>query len=170
MGALSAVRRNLLDFALPFPDGIIGHDIWLHRLAQLLRARLVHPQSLQAIRRHGSNTSNWIASSVKTIGRIDVWRSQYRSPIAANYEDRLSINRACEAVLTQIATHPGCFPSNAVDAGRRYLAEEKAALLARDELARSKGVAQKLRCLRLLCRGDYRFFNGYMSFLRDVTR
>jgi trehalose-6-phosphate synthase len=57
-----------------------------------------------------------------------------------------------------------------VDAGRRYLAEEKAALLARDELARSKGVAQKLRCLRLLCRGDYRFFNGYMSFLRDVTR
>lgn len=170
MGALSAIRRNLIDLALPFPEAIIGHDIWMHRLAQLLHARFVLSENLQSIRRHGANTSNWVASSVKPIGRLDVWRSQYRSPTAANYGDRLSINAACEAVLARIATQRGSFSSETVTAGQRYLAAEKRALLARDALARSRGLTQKLQSVRLLCRGDYRFFNGYMSFLRDVTR
>jgi glycosyltransferase involved in cell wall biosynthesis len=170
MGALTAIRKNLLEYALPFPASVLGHDIWLHRLAGLLGARLVHPESLQLIRRHGANTSNWVASSVERIGRLDVWRSQYDSPRATSYQDRLSINDCCQAALARVAEGGNTFSKVAIAEAGRYLVTERRALLAREQLARSSGLRQKTLSFQLLWRGDYRFFNGYMSFLRDVTR
>lgn len=170
MGALTTVRKNLLAYALPFPSSVNGHDIWLHRLAGLLQARHVHPQRLQVIRRHGSNTSNWVASSIKSIGRLDVWGSQYKSPIASSYGDRLLMNECCQHALDRAAVGGSSFGGRAIQDGLRHLAAEREALIARDELARCTGLQQKAMSLQMLLRGDYRFFNGYMSFLRDVTR
>jgi glycosyltransferase involved in cell wall biosynthesis len=170
MGALTAVRRSLLGYILPFPPEINGHDIWIHRVGGLLQARYVLPEKLQLIRRHGLNTSNWVASSVKSIGKLDVWQSQYRSPVATSYEDRISFNDACRGVLERIEAEETAFSRQTTIKARQYLEAERRALLARDALVKTRGLRQKVMSVRLLCRGDYRFFNGYMSFLRDVTR
>ena len=169
MGALTAVHSALVKRALPFPR-IVGHDVWLHRVASLLQARYVLPISLQTIRRHGLNTSNWVASSIKTISRLDAWRSQYRSATANNYEDRLVLNDCCTLAVDRIQSEDDTFGPDVFKEAQLFLASERRALLARDELARTSGMRQKVLSLRLLCRGDYRFFNGYMSFFRDVSR
>jgi glycosyltransferase involved in cell wall biosynthesis len=169
MGALTAVHRALIRRALPFPR-IVGHDVWLHKVAGLLQARYVLRSSLQTIRRHGLNTSNWVASSIKTISRLDAWRSQYRSATANSYEDRLVLNDCCRVVIERVEVEEDTFGPDVLKEAQMFLALERRALLARDELARTTGLRQKVLSLRLLCRGDYRFFNGYMSFLRDVSR
>jgi trehalose-6-phosphate synthase len=111
-----------------------------------------------------------VASSVNKIGRVDVWQSQYRSPTAKNYQDRISFNDACRAVIERVGSGENGFARQATAAALQYLEAERRALLAREALTDAKGLQQKLLSVRLLLRGDYRFFNGYMSFLRDVTR
>ena len=36
MGGLTAVRKKFILLALPMPVGVVGHDVWLHNIAQLL--------------------------------------------------------------------------------------------------------------------------------------
>ena len=170
MGALTAMRGNFLSSALPIPHGIVGHDMWLHAIARHLDARLVLDQSLQFIRRHSSNTSDWIASSTQQIGRLDVLLSQIRTPAAKGYEDRLRINESSLERLLQISRQDRLFSQNAITRSLEYLASERRALKFRNRLGHVDFIKRKAMSLQLLLTGGYRFFNGYKSFLRDFTK
>jgi glycosyltransferase involved in cell wall biosynthesis len=61
-GCCMAIRHRLLQLALPVPVDIFVHDTWLNQLALLLQVRMVIPNVMQYYRRHGENTSDWIAS------------------------------------------------------------------------------------------------------------
>ena len=52
MGCCCAVRRELLDFCMPIPHGMKGHDNWLVELAASLNAKVVDIRVLQYYRRH----------------------------------------------------------------------------------------------------------------------
>lgn len=170
VGALSAMRASFLPYALPIPEGVVGHDIWFHRLAGLLGARVVLEESLQKIRRHGSNTSDWIASSVEPINRADVWLSHMRTTPAADYGDRMVFNSAAaeRVALAQARSSP--FPKERIDTALAQLRLEKEALLEREALLRAGFVGRKIRAARMLVRGSYGQFNGLGSFLRDLLR
>lgn len=59
-GSATAVRRALLELAIPFPrlvDGTVGHDEWVHRLARSLCVADVLDEALMLYRRHGDNVS-----------------------------------------------------------------------------------------------------------------
>jgi glycosyltransferase involved in cell wall biosynthesis len=170
MGALTAIQREFLSYALPIPDGIVGHDVWLHNIAQLLDTRLVINKPLQSIRRHTSNTSNWIASSVRQISELDVWRSQFKTVAAIAYDDRLRINKASQHLLKRLLHDRNNFPRGAIEKSLAYLGSEQSALNYRSRLATSSWPIQKIMSLRMLLSGDYQFFNGYKSFFRDITR
>jgi glycosyltransferase involved in cell wall biosynthesis len=169
-GALTAVRREFLSHALPVPDGIVGHDIWLHGIADMLGVRHVLQDKLQVVRRHSANTSGWVASSVNPIGRLDVWRSQARTRVAADYTDRALINQKGAELLRQLRAGGHGYSTEAIDQSLQYLARERAAIDSRSELARASWVRQKMLCVLMLWRGEYGFFNGYRSFLRDLAR
>lgn len=171
MGALTAIRREFLSWALPVPERIIGHDVWLHNIARHLDVRLVlDDHSLQFIRRHSSNTSNWIASSVKKIGRLDVLVSQLRTTAARGYEDRIFINESIVERLSLISGQDTIFLKDAIKRSLEYLASERCALARRNNILSAGTLKRKSMALQLLLQGDYRFFNGYKSFLRDVTK
>lgn len=170
MGALTAIRQEFLSYALPIPDGVVGHDVWLHNIAQLLDTRLVINQPLQSIRRHTSNTSNWIASSVRPIGKLDVWRSQFKTVVATAYDDRLRINEASQDLLKRLLHDKNNFSRDAIEKSLAYLGAEQTALNYRSRLATSSWPNQKIMSLKMLLSGDYQFFNGYKSFFRDITR
>jgi glycosyltransferase involved in cell wall biosynthesis len=170
MGALTVMRRDFLPCALPVPDGIVGHDMWLHNMARHLDARLVLDQSLQFIRRHSSNTSNWIASSTRRIGRFDVLLSQIKTPVANGYEDRLRINESSLERLLQISAQDRMFSQSAINSSVKYLASERCALKYRNSIGHVDFIKRKAMSLQLLLSGGYRFFNGYKSFLRDFTK
>lgn len=170
-GALTAVRQDFLTYALPIPDGIVGHDGWLYNIAQLLGQRLVLHQSLQYIRRHTSNTSAWVASSVKPINRLSVAKSQFSTALANSYQDRLLYNSALIERLHLI----GDLAEEKISKGliRQWdecLHRERKAILNREELISRNFVQRKIMALRMLACGDYDHFNGLKSFMRDLIR
>lgn len=57
LGCASAVRREVLDFGIPFPKVFNTHDRWLLQLANGLGGRAIHNKTLQYWRRHQTNTS-----------------------------------------------------------------------------------------------------------------
>lgn len=171
MGALTAFRKELNRYALPIPVGISGHDGWLHLIARLLGKRYVLEADLQRLRRHSSNTSAWIASSPRKIGRLDVLRSQYGTAAAHDYSNRILINE-CARARVQLALTDRNRSLNPGLLGRSlaFLQKERQALLARSRLIHQGPFHRRLSAVGLLFCGGYRFFNGYRSFLRDIAR
>jgi glycosyltransferase involved in cell wall biosynthesis len=170
VGALTAMRKEYLGFALPIPDGMVGHDVWLHNLARKLDTRLLLGQPLQSIRRHSANTSDWIASSVKKINRFDVLKSQLKTEVSGGYEDRLLINQSMSERITQISEQVNDFSQEFIQSSLVHLTLERQALKFRNRIPNANFIQRKAMAILMLLRDDYRFFNGYKSFFRDIAR
>ena len=56
-GCCMAFRRELLDKALPFPEDIPMHDIWIGNIAEIFYSFSFVPEKLIRYRRHGSNAT-----------------------------------------------------------------------------------------------------------------
>jgi glycosyltransferase involved in cell wall biosynthesis len=78
-GCCSAVTRTLLEIALPIPGDVRAHDSWLSTIANGLHRRVVTDEVLQIYRRHGLNTSQWVANSPNRIRRRHILRSRWHS-------------------------------------------------------------------------------------------
>ncbi|MBY6242472.1 glycosyltransferase family 2 protein [Methylosinus sp. Sm6] len=170
-GALSAMHRDLKSIAFPIPDEIVGHDWWIYAIARGLKVDGVIEEPLQLIRRHGENTSTWVASSVARINKMDVLVSQMRTEPASSYKDRLDYNNCLAERLTRVREASGCrFRAGVIDAALAELEVEMSALLRRSELVDAGFLAQKRIALEMLAQGKYRHFNGVRSFLRDIVR
>lgn len=171
-GALSAIRRDLLKFALPIPSGIIAHDTWLHQLASLLTGRrVILEQSLQYIRRHDENTSSWIVNNDRKLSRLDVIRAQAKTAPASDYTDRLALNTGLTNAVKQMYSVQN-EPSD-LDAALRAktrLASERKAIYSRQALLEHSSFKRKLYANYMLMSGQYVHFNGIRSFIRDITR
>lgn len=170
VGALTAMRKEFLLCALPLPDGYIGHDVWLHDLARKLDTRIVLNKSLQLIRRHSSNTSNWVASSVNKINKFDVFKSQFRTVLSNDYKDRININLSTIDRLLQISNSKNTFSKEIIEASIAYLILERRALDSRNRIPQLNFFKRKYYALLMLFTNQYRFFNGYKSFFRDIIR
>lgn len=72
-GACMAMRRNVLDAALPFPQTIeVGHDIWLGLVAESIGKVKFIRQPLLYYRRHGKAITN-LTSPLLTRSRRSFW-------------------------------------------------------------------------------------------------
>ena len=74
MGCCTAVRRDLLDLALPIPAQL-GHDFWLVEISRRLHGKAILREPLQYWRRHSSNSSSTLTSSAR---RLDLFTHLYR--------------------------------------------------------------------------------------------
>lgn len=166
-GALTAVRREFLTRALRIPHEVVSYDIWLHRLSGCLPGRrVVIEDRLQSIRRHDENTSDWIVNSVKPIGRADILRDQASAPPCLDYGPGIQlIDRLLER-LEVLAT----WKDVPIETATRELKQERAALAARQRLIDSGPVSRRLQAMDMLARGQYHYFTGIYSFLRDMLR
>jgi glycosyltransferase involved in cell wall biosynthesis len=60
-GCCMAFQKNILDFALPFPENTVMHDIWIGLLAQFNGKCLYYNKPLINYRRHDSNITKDIS-------------------------------------------------------------------------------------------------------------
>lgn len=169
-GALTAIRATLLPIILPIPDSISGHDVWIHNIARVLNTRFVLYRNLQYIRRHSHNTSAWIASSLKKINRLDVFKKQLETNPAIGYEDRILLNEFTKERLYIALKQGEMFSNEIIEKGLLHLISERKALKGRNNLIKANFLKRKFLSLQLLLKNDYKFFNGFKSFLRDFTR
>lgn len=71
LGCCMAFRKEVLTYALPFPTGIVMHDIWLGLCAELMGTTKFIKTPLMLYRRHGANVSSTTGgSSIPVIERI----------------------------------------------------------------------------------------------------
>jgi glycosyltransferase involved in cell wall biosynthesis len=77
MGCCVAVKRSLLDIALPIPQEARSHDDWLVGLSDCLNLTKRVPDILQYYRRHDSNVSNVYVNTIKRIGKIQRTREYF---------------------------------------------------------------------------------------------
>lgn len=171
-GALTALRHEMLQYALPIPPGIVGHDAWLHNLCRIFEnRRVLLAECLQSIRRHAANTSEWVVNSQKPIGKLDVFFSQLKTAPAEDYSDRIIFNQAMQGRLVQLAGILNTtIEITAAMAERNRLMVERTALERRQRLAIAGPLVRRYLAMSMLLFGDYRHFNRLRSFFRDMMR
>jgi hypothetical protein len=171
-GCLSAIRRCCLDLFLPIPYGIAGHDTWLSYIFSKFPERWLYSTlCLQDLRRHHSNTSQWVVNSFKPVSKLSIVRSQLSSPIAADYADRREMNRCLTDRLGSLDGLKDFLSSNDVADARTLLSNELLAINRREGIAKMTSKSRRLLAgLELWRGGGYKYFNGTKSFIRDLLR
>lgn len=79
LGCCMAMRRSVVDAALPFPAGIAMHDWWIGLVAERMGRVRFLDEPLSLYRRHGGNASAASTRSTVPLGqrlrwRLDLWR------------------------------------------------------------------------------------------------
>ncbi len=171
-GTLSAVHKNLLPLVLPFPKNItIGHDGWVHTVAKIMGKRIILDESLQKIRRHDNNTSQWVVNSLSKIKKFDVFKSQLSTKVANSYEDRIGHNKSLINLFKKVNNREKIIDFT-VDTKSiiSVLNDEYLALIRRQKLISKGFFGKKIQALTMLIHNDYKYFNGFKSFVRDIFR
>jgi glycosyltransferase involved in cell wall biosynthesis len=76
LGACMSFKRELLQMALPFPEGIPMHDIWLGWVTEVAGKAKFLPEVLVHYRRHGSNVT--VAPNARSrYGMFDQFRFRW---------------------------------------------------------------------------------------------
>ena len=99
MGCCCAVRSRLLDICLPIPQDCRSHDNWIVRFADALGLRYIYPCSLQYYRRHGANTSEFIANRTSHISLRDRLRYKFQRLRQGQSDDAWASSVAQEELL-----------------------------------------------------------------------
>ncbi len=171
-GCCMVIRRRDLPLLLPVPDADFVHDTWLNQLVLLLDARHVVPEVLQHYRRHGNNTSAWIASRTEKLGQVDLvaeYAGVDTRPFLAGRLRQLDLleARLCGngEALRQVPV-----PAAQLDAALVRIADERAALARRLDVLASARWQRGWPALRMLATGDYRYSSGWKSFAKDLIQ
>jgi glycosyltransferase involved in cell wall biosynthesis len=169
-GALTSFNKKLIKYFLPFPKNLIGHDGFMHFVSKNLGTRMVINDKLQMVRRHTNNTSDWVASSLKKINKFDVFKKQFFSKRAKNYNDRLEQVNHMIDIIDKLRYEKHYFSRETLFLSLNKLIKEKEALQKRNLLDKKKFFKRKLIAFELLIKNQYKYFNGYKSFIRDLLR
>ncbi|VAW45908.1 Alpha-L-Rha alpha-1,3-L-rhamnosyltransferase [hydrothermal vent metagenome] len=171
-GALTAINKNILPLILPFASGISGgHDGWIHAIASLTNRRMVDGKVLQKLRRHETNTSQWIVNSLTKINKIDKIMSQINTKPAISYSDRIHTNECLTHRFKEYESGDVILDFEFdVTKVLQQLSKELLSLNKRQSLLSKRFWQRKFRALSMLFLGDYKHFNGLKSFIRDVLR
>jgi hypothetical protein len=172
-GALTAVSRSFLSLAIPIPVGCGGHDVWFTYIVRHFSSRWsLISETLQFIRRHDQNTSEWIVNSLDRVSPYDVLMTEIKTAPAAGYFDRSIANVTLRRRLS-------CEQSTLLLGIQRAdmsmimatLRKERRAIARRQKLVRSRRRLYRLStAIIMFFLGDYKYFNGLRSLARDLLR
>lgn len=172
LGCATAIRSSLRRLVSPIPPLDYGHDSWIHDFTEMLGGRRVLPRVLQLYRRHGENVSNWAFNGTARASWLVVMKPSAGRDLSPEYAKRhraLSLMRKRvkalgPAGLAELGARPG------YDELLNDLNRAIAAVGRRADVFRRGWFGRKLLALRLLGGGDYRYFLGWRSFVKDLIR
>jgi len=98
LGCCIALRRELLQHALPFPERLPMHDWWLGLIAESFGRVAFVPQPLVLYRRHGANASTTAEASRASWSQRIRWRLTLLTA--------LLVRRLDQRRRPHVATHP----------------------------------------------------------------
>ncbi|MCI5149054.1 MAG: glycosyltransferase family 2 protein [Candidatus Electrothrix sp. MAN1_4] len=170
-GCGTAIRREWLELALPIPSDIAAHDNWLHRLASALGVRALYEKPLQYYRRHGENSSNWLASTVNRVTVLDDFLTHRFHDATASWMREKKCIMACYQRIeerTSILQKLGLLERQQESL---QLLREKMKCFDRRIQNMSMNRFKRLpNILKLWIHGGYSHFSGWKSAIKDIVR
>lgn len=176
-GCCSAFRRSWRDIALPIPEGIAYHDVWIVGLAHDLGVVRLCDEPLQYYRRHGSNVSQGRFTENRQVSRIERLRDDISLLLdkkAEGQKEQWEVEahwteakaaRLCE----READLAGLGLRDAAAALQDRLVRRAAAVRERRRLASLGMVRRTIAGLKLWRQGGYADFAGWKSLVMDLT-
>lgn len=169
-GCCTSFRAELLPLLYPMPHELMAHDTWIHKLGIVLGRRYFYPKPLQYYRRHGGTTSKWFLSKPKRVTLFD------RIFYYAKGDSKMACRKRLEIVdylLSRIMEHLTEVEENLREDKTlqdviNELQSEKEAVKRRLTLYEMKRVYRFAESYKMYRRGDYRYFSGWMSLLKDL--
>ncbi|WNC30715.1 glycosyltransferase family 2 protein [Thermosynechococcus sp. PKX82] len=166
-GCCMAIRRHLKYLALPIPK-FHAHDTWLNRLSNILEVKKVIPSVLQLYRRHGENTSNWIASRIKKQTPFDliIHKLKYNGDPSLELDQ---LNSELDA-LAAIIDSP-LITDSMREKINREISRVKVKKLIRRKRLKIQAMPHIYRIryvIKLLASGHYKYYSGWQSAIKDL--
>jgi glycosyltransferase involved in cell wall biosynthesis len=170
IGCGTAFRRELNKLIMPFPKLNFGHDRWIHSVAHSINSRYILNISLQLHRRHGENASIWLHDEIIKPSWKDLNTKTIGLDMIPIYENQRAVHKEIENRLITIEDDK-FFDSNYL-INKAILKEKKhqIALSNRIELLNSQGMKRKFLSIQMLLKGEYKYFLGLKSFIKDLIR
>lgn len=171
MGTCTAVRHPFLKICLLVPENFTGHDDWLHQVAKFCDTRLIIEEPLQYYRIHGANTSVNIANTTKKKTLLNHWFKNISEKENAiqKLKKRMIYNKTFIEWLKSAdsKTLQGFIPDGSYDKKVKRVENEIEAIERRLTLYQMKKPRRIPLGVRMIKQGDYAFFNGWKSLLKD---
>lgn len=171
-GMATAVRREFLDHALPFPDiavAVMGHDTWLHRLSLLIDGKRVIHEPLADYRRHETNaTANKILNDISfsNVDLISRKKKESRNHLAVSTEKLRTKHAVYSALENRAKSMKGHFELN--KSSYDQLCVMVVALENRLRVFSQPRHKRFFAVVRLLRNGGYAQFSGIRSAIKDA--
>ena len=173
MGCCCAVRRELLDFCMPIPPGIKGHDKWIVDLADALDSKVIDDRVLQYYRRHESNESQFIANRTTKVTKQQAFFHSIRNLFSGDVRQKEKEQIAQQQLMVEGIQRVLSL------APKHYQAELQTMLETAEANARTYKLRAGIRAksfvprifatLGLLFRGGYQNSSGFKAVLRDLV-
>lgn len=172
MGCCMAIRATALPLFMPLLENVPSHDSWISQVAVWLGAKKSFPLVLQSYRRHGANASASVSSSLRKLGQLDLVIDLHGKDSLAPCLERIErldqfesrLHRLGDQVLQPLGL------DGVLAAGFDRLAQERRALMARANVLGRSGWRRFGPATLLFLRGQYRFFTGWKSYVKDLIR
>jgi glycosyltransferase involved in cell wall biosynthesis len=169
IGCGTAFRSSLRILINPIPDIPYGHDKWIHEIGNFLASRKVIEHKLQLYRRHGNNSSSWAFDLKRKANWSDMTNPSKNSDLRLSYLNQLEIVAAIYRRVLVLSTdefenlnikHAKSIISSRIEIAMR-------SITSRIELLASNTLNMKLKSLKMFMFGEYNYFLGFRSFLKD---
>lgn len=173
MGCCCAIRREILDFCVPIPAGIKGHDNWIVGFADALGCKIVDDRVLQYYRRHESNESRVVVNrTTKITKRIAIFHSVIKSfstDTKQKDKDQIAQNELInEGVVRVLSVAPEQYRSGLQ--AMLETAENNASKFKLRASVREKPLTSRVfTVFALMFGGGYRSNGGCKAVLRDLV-
>ncbi|SCX98200.1 Glycosyltransferase involved in cell wall bisynthesis [Thiohalorhabdus denitrificans] len=170
-GCCTAFRKEWVKLALPIPEYIKSHDIWINNLAEALGTRFIHEDPLQLYRRHGRNASEAETNKCKKLSQFTLlkmyglndaregWKKEIRD--LEPYQEHLNGRRKDFVEF---------FWDKTLDEALDRMKEKRESL---DHRITIVSLPRWRRCFPLYAfwvSGGYRYMSGWKSALKDLIR
>jgi len=171
-GCCMAVSSELAALADPLPSDVFAHDTWINHLATYAGRKIVMRDTLQDYRRHGANTSDWIAAKTSHVGVLDLCQLYGRM-------DSAEAGRLRQKQLEQIdgrfklalASSPnGAELDSDLKCAIDKVKVESEAVSTRLSILSNRRSRRALMATTFFARGGYAHFSGWKSYAKDLLR
>lgn len=174
MGCCCGIRRELLDFCMPIPEGIKAHDNWLVHFAEAVNGKVVYNRVLQYYRRHETNESQFIANRTTKVNRRHAFlhsikKTLLQGDIRQEEQEQLAQQQlVIDGIQRVLSVAPEKYRSDLHSMLKTAEANARTFKMRADVRGKSL-IPRAFATFWLLFRGEYRNSSGFKAVLRDLV-